>query len=566
MTKKQQFHSTILSVLIMALLLLISRRLWLRADLTANKAYTLSAVSRNLRNEIDEEVRITYYLSGKLLSLEPVPAEITDILREYEARSRGKIRVTVKDPGMDPQEAERFSLVSQPLQNMEQNQVSFSMVYSGIVIEYLNKFEVLPWVFTLDTLEYDVTSRIRALISGKRRELGVIAAEPQKDWNEYYGYFNQVLVQSGYTVLPLRPGEEIPDTLPVLLVLGGAEELDEYSLYRIDRYIQLGGRVLFAVETVDVDFNTWEGRIKSDKGLLAMISYYGATLGEGLALDVAALPIPFQDPVNRQQRQIPYPPWVGVLEKQGNNNHPISSGFAGVDLFWASPLNFTLPESGTVRGEVLFSSTPQAWLMTRDFSLRPEQSMLFFAEEEETRGEKILAAALEGKFPSWFEDVDKPRREGGEWIDDTVETSREDELPGVPSEPGESRPEDELPGMPSEPRESRLVVIGDADIGGYLIQYTQTQQPINLNFLLQAVDWLGQDDDIIGIRNRTGGSGRLDRISDEAQRMGIMNFSRILNILLLPLAIIIFGVYRILKRKYKTALTGVASKEQDHGV
>jgi ABC-type uncharacterized transport system involved in gliding motility auxiliary subunit len=314
----------------------------------------------------------------------------------------------------------------------------------------------------------------------------------------------------------------------------------------------LGGNVLFAVETVDVDFQSWEGRMKSDKGLLAMISYYGATLGEALALDMAALPIPFQDPITQQQRQIPYPPWVGVLQEQGNKEHPITAGFAGVDLFWASPLRFTLPESGDVTGEVLFSSTPEAWLMTKNFVLRAEQSALFFAEEEETRGEKILAVALEGKFPSWFEGVDKPRRaseeieESGEWVEDSWETP----LP------------DELPDMPSEPRESRIVVIGDADIGSYLIQYTQSQQPINLNFLQKAADWLGNDDDIVGIRNRGGGSGRLDRISDEARRAGLMNFSQILNIILLPLGIIIFGIYRILKRKHKTVVT---AKEPIHG-
>jgi ABC-type uncharacterized transport system involved in gliding motility auxiliary subunit len=245
MTKKQQTLITVLSAVIFFLLLLLSRRFWFRLDLTAHKAYTLAPVSRNLRNEIEENVRISYFLSGKLLSVDPTPSEITDILREYEARSRGKIQVAVKDPVKNLAEVERFGLYPQQLQNVEQDEASFSVVYSGIVIEYLNKYEVMPWIFSLDTLEYDITSRIRSLVSGKPRELGVIAPEGQKTWNEYYGYFNQALVQSGYSVLQLRPGEEIPDTLPVLFVLGGAEELDEYSLYRIDRYIRLGGRVFF---------------------------------------------------------------------------------------------------------------------------------------------------------------------------------------------------------------------------------------------------------------------------------------------------------------------------------
>ncbi|MDR2073139.1 MAG: GldG family protein [Spirochaetaceae bacterium] len=545
MTKKQQSAVTILSILIMLLLLLVSRRIWFRGDLTANNAYTLSPVSRNLYNEIDEEIRITYFLSGKLLSVDPAPSEITDLLREYEARSRGKIRVVVRDPGGDIQEVERYGLVPQQFQDVKQDEASFSMVYSGIVIEYLDKSEVLTWVFSLDTLEYDITSRIRSLVRGKRRELGVIACEPQKDWNEYYGYFNQALLESGYSVLPLSPGEEIPDTLPVLFVFGGVEELDEYSLYRIDRYIQLGGRVLFAVESVDMDFfSTWEARLKKDEGLLSMISYYGATVGQSLVLDRAALPVPYQDPVSRQILQIPYAPWVAVLEHQGNKDHVLTSKFGGLDLFWASPLTLTLPDPGTtgeLTGEALFTSTPRAWLMTKDFTLRPEQHDLFDAEADISEGEKILALTLEGRFPSWFADVEKPRRQTGETED----------------EPWTALPE-ELPDMPVETKESRIVVVGDADIGGALVTYTQRQQRLNFDFLLQVADWLGNDDDIVGIRNRHSGSGRLDRITDELKREGTMLFSRLLNVFILPLCIIITGAYRIFKRKNK--------KEQSHAL
>ena len=534
MTKKQFSFLTLLSILIMFLLLLLSRKLWFRVDLTANKAYTLAPVSRNLHNEIDENVRITYYRSSKLLTFDPTSSLISDLLREYEARSRGKILVTIKEPGNDFTEAERFGLTPQQLQNVGQDEASFSIVFSGIVIEYLNKFEVLSWVYSLDTLEYDITSRIRSLVSGKRRELGVIVPEAQKTWNEYYGYLNQAFFNAGFSVVQLRPGEEIPDTLPVLFVLGGSEELDEYSLYRIDRFIQLGGRVFFGLESVDVDFfATWEGRLKNDQGLLAMVSYYGITLEQGIVMDTVSLPVPYRD-YSQQLKLIRYPPWVAVMEEQGNNNHPLAANFGGVDLFWASSLYFTLPESGKVKGEVIFSSSPEAWLMKDNFSLRPEESALFSYGAEETRGEKILAASLEGVFPSWFEGVEKPSHKHGEWIDDVWEEI-----------------EDELPPMPAEPKETRIVVLGDVDIVSPLIEYNRVRANNNLNFLLQAADWLGKDDDIVGIRSRQGGAARLDRISDEGKRAGMIGFSRILNLFIVPLIIIVFGISRVLKRSRK---------------
>jgi ABC-type uncharacterized transport system involved in gliding motility auxiliary subunit len=313
-------------------------------------------------------------------------------------------------------------------------------------------------------------------------------------------------------------------------VLGGSEELDEYSLYHIDRYIQLGGRVFFGVESVNVDLNTLEGRLKNDKGLLSMISYYGITLGQSLVLDQACLSVQY----SQLSRPVRYPPWVRVLENQSSEDHPLVAFFGGVDLFWASPLYFTLPESGAVKGETLFTSSPNAWLMADTFFLSPEQSSLFALGSEETAGEKILAAALEGTFPSWFEGVEKPRRYKYGWDDDEEE--------------------EELPPMPPAPRESRIVVVGDADIGSRLL----SQQSGNLNFLLKAADWLGKDDDIVGIRNRQSGSGRLDRITDEAKQRGVINFSRILNIVIVPMMIAIYGITRLVKRNRK--------KEQDHGL
>jgi ABC-type uncharacterized transport system involved in gliding motility auxiliary subunit len=521
MTRKQQSLITVLSLLIMLLLVLISRRIWMRADLSSGKAYTLTPVSRNLRNEITETVRITYYCTGKLAAIDPAPGEIADLLREYAARSRGKIQVSMRDPSKGySQDAERFGLVPQTLPNVGEDELSVSTVYSGIVIEYLNKTEVLPWVFSLDTLEYDVTSRIRALTSGKQRQVGVLAPDPQKSFAEYYQFLNQALTQSGISVLPLSPGEEIPGTLPALFVLGGVETLDEYSLYRIDRYIQLGGRVLFAVESVDVDVvYTWNARLMQDKGLLAMISFYGATVGQSLAMDQASLLMPYQDSMTRQVVLNRYPPWIGILEENGNKDNTLGSGFGGVDLFWASPLTLTLPEGGVVKGEALFSSTPGAWLMTKDFAVRPEMNYLFTAEEEATKGSKILAVSLEGIFPSWFAGVEKP-------------------------EPDDGRPP--LPVMPAQAKESRIVVVGDSDLAGLLIQYTQNQR--NLDFMIQAADWLGNDDDIAGIRSRKSG-GRLDRISDPVKRMRAMTFARILNVVIVPMAIIVFGVVRILKRR-----------------
>ena len=437
------------------------------------------------------------------------------MLREYAARSRGKIRVSIRDPSRGfAGEVERFGLLAQTLPNVGEDELSLVTVYSGIVIEYLNQAEVIPLVFSVDTLEYDITSRIRAMTGGRKREIGIISPDPGKNLSDYYGILDEALSRAGISVLSLGAGDEIPDTLPALFVLGGVETVDEYGLYRIDRYIRLGGRVLFAVESVNVDFSyTWDARLMEDGGLLAMLAGYGAVVEPAMVMDRASHILPYRDSSGKVM-QIRYPPWISVMGENGSRDSALTAGFPGVDLFWASPLSLRPPEN--IRGVPLFSSTSEAWLMTRDFFVKPEMNYLFAAEEEATKGSKILAVSLEGVFPGRFE---REKPEDGEF----------------------------LPDMPREAKESRIIVVGDSDLGGIFMQPVQSQ--INLDFLLQAADWLGSDDDVAAVRSRRTGAGRLDRITDPAKRVWAMAFARILNVALIPIAIMAFGAIRILKRR-----------------
>jgi ABC-type uncharacterized transport system involved in gliding motility auxiliary subunit len=101
--------------------------------------------------------------------------------------------------------------------------------------------------------------------------------------------------------------------------------------------------------------------------------------------------------------------------------------------------------------------------------------------------------------------------------------------------------------MPPEAKESRIIVVGDSDMAGIIIQYTQSQR--NIDFVLKTADWLGNDGDIMGIRNRQSGTGRLDRITDPVKKVSAMRFARVLNVVFIPLGIVVFGVLRALKRR-----------------
>jgi len=516
---------------------MVSTRFWYRFDMTKNKSYTISKVSRNLYRELPDPVNITYYLSNRLKTVHPAPGEIEDTLREYAAYSKGKITFSVRDPARAgvTSAIDELGLTPRQIQTVEQDQASVAVVYSGIVIEYLDRIEVIPWLFSTDTLEYDITSKIRSMITGTERWIGVIVGDSYRQWREDFRYLGMTFAEAGYRVRPFYPGEEIPDDLPALFVLGGSEDFDNWVLYRIDRYIQMGGKVFFAVKSIYVD--TVEGslaaRRKEDRGLLDMIASYGVIIRPELALDRNALSIffPSTGPGGQTQfKMIQYPLWIGIPPGAGNPNHPVSVNFEGLDLFWASPLEIFPRES--VNADILFSSSPEAWSMRGSFYTNPDVRYMLEADAAETTGTKILGVSMNGYFPSFFRGAPKPVHE---YFDE------------------------ELPDMPHQARLSRIIVVGDTDFASDIMSASQGFH--NLEFLLRAADWLISDDDIIHIRNRQPQAGRFDKIKDIDSRVVVMMFVQILNVGLVPLMVIAAGFFMASQRKKRARLESKPEKE-----
>jgi gliding-associated putative ABC transporter substrate-binding component GldG len=517
-------------IAIIALAFLVSRRIWFRLDLTKGKNYTISAVSRGLHNEIPDRVRITYYLSDKLKAIHPLPGEIEDLLREYASFSRGKIQLAVRDPAKAKlaEVVEQLGIIPQQIRTEEQDQASVVIVYTGIVIEYLDDVQVLPMVFSLETLEYDLTSRIRAMVRGSSRLLGVLHGGDSRNFSENYQYTLNSFAQAGYQIRMVSPGEEIPETVSAVIALDGVESFDKTALYQLDRFIRNGGRVFFTVKGIHINTDSdLSAQPVSDQGLLQMLSSYGVTVLPEIVMDRTALTMQYQTPTptgGRQIRITRYPQWIRVLGDNGNPAHPVSAKFSGLDMYWASPLE--LREIGGVEAVQLFTTTDGAWSMREPFSTSPEIP-LFEKDAADTTGVKILGASLTGVFPSWFAGRPKPLQEDGS----------------------------ELADMPAEAKPSRLVVVSDTDFATSFMNITGAQR--NVDFIIQAVDWLSNDDDIIGIRSRTTSSNRLDRIIDPEKRAAAMRFTQIVNVFLIPLLVIAAGILLAWNRRTKVLRTKV---------
>jgi len=313
--KRRELTLLLLTLATAVAAVLVAERFHLRIDLSADRANTLSRASRALGDEIPERVRITYYITPSLADRHPGPRAIEDFLRELEAASKGKISVTVADPAQADQAraAEALGLTPQRMQIVEKNEQRVALVYSGIVVQYLERSQVLPFLIGTETLEYDMVKAVRAAVADKKSVAALLVGDADKSLANDYRNVQAAFEAAGWETREIARGEEVPSDASALIVLGNAD-LDDYDAYRVDAFVAGGGKALFAVKGVDVQaqYGLSAGPLRQ-RAILDLLESYGLRVKRELALDASSLTLPFQTagPSGGVAiRYVRYPHWI----------------------------------------------------------------------------------------------------------------------------------------------------------------------------------------------------------------------------------------------------------------
>ncbi len=514
--------TVLLSLVLVALAfaVLVAERFPFRLDLTRDRAYSLSKVSKDLATNLPDRLRITYYRSPALAARHPGPGAIEDFLREFEALGRGRISVTFDNPDAKAGAVEALGIRPQSMQVVEKNERRVAVVYSGIVLEYRGRTESLPFVLGTEALEYDLVKAARRLVQDRKPLAALLVGDTDKSFENDYRSVKEALEASGWSVSPLVPGQEIPPGTDVLLVLGNSG-IDDYAAYRIDAYLASGGNALFAVRGVDVEAReTLSAHPLSNDAMLKALASYGVSLRPALLLDAASLTVPFQEMAQGgglAVRYVRYPHWVVVRPENTDRAHPLTRSLAGLDLFWPSPLELAAP--GGVKATPLIRTSANAWLQTKDFAIAPEESADYAKERDATAGRYLLAATLEGRLPMAYAGKPLPSREGA-----------------AP-----------LPPLPAEAQASRILIVSSADFANDLM--TMTDSLFNAAFVANGAEWLASGDELAALRARGGRDTRLARIDDPARRDLAVFSAYLVNLVLVPGGLALFGILRARNRR-----------------
>ncbi len=518
--KKSDFYSPLGILLILGnlvILNLVSTKLFGRLDLTENKLYTLSDVTKQILHDLDEPLTIKAYFTRDL----PAPYNNTaqfvqDQLAEMKAYGRGNFRYELVDPADQEKlkaEAEKFRLEPIQVNEMKKDKVEFKLAYLGMVLLYEDKQEVIPAIQSLDNLEYEILSKIRRVTSPKIPTIGFLEGHGELGLADKMTSLNRE-VRKLYDVksVNLDARNEVPEGIDLLCIIGPTEDIPEKERFVIDQYLMKGGRLLMLINKVKTELQ----QMSATKGSLRIDNWteqYGFKINDDLVLDRACPTLPFQtmSQYGRQITMVNYPFFPEI--QTFNRQNAAMKILRQVRLYFPSSIDTSVaPGYNSIKVTPLFWSSDKATTMTGTYDIDPFNMRGKFTFD---KSHIPLGILISGNFQSYWTNKEIPKDDTGAPIStSSVITSSPD---------------------------TRIVVIGDANMinDQYLVPGLD-----NLTAMLNLIDWLAQDEALIGIRSRSVVSRPLGEVSDGARQ--VVKYA---NMLIPPLIVIGFGLVRWRIRK-----------------
>ncbi|MCA9665424.1 MAG: GldG family protein [Myxococcales bacterium] len=517
---------TVLAIGAVVFVNIISSNVFGRIDMTEDKVYSLSQASKNLVGKLPDRLTVKAFISGDMPEhpqLKALERYLRDMLDEYAAHSNGKLVWEALDPSGDKkvaEEARRLKVSPRSLAVYGQTKSSVAQAYLGVAFQYGGKVEAIPFVARMGDLEYQISSAIRRLTT-KKRKVGFTTGHGEPSLFRGLRIAKAQLKDYDVVSVNLKDGKkDIPKDVDILVVAGPTKRFAPRAKFELDAYLMRGKALLFLVDgmVLQTPRGQFGGRAPpriaraNNTDLDDMLEYWGVKLGEDIIFDRQSQRV--QLPVGNGQAVVTdYPgfPVVTDLDKE----NPITRKLKAYVSIFPSSVQLTgdaKSNKGGLKGVVLAKSSQASWRHTGFFLF----DALRQPKPSKDVGPHPLGVTVSGTFKSFYDGKPKP--------------------PVGPAKPKKEKVQAPA-GKKKSPPSARLVVFGDSDI--VKDQFLGLSQGANLSLLLNAVDYLAQDETLIGIRTKSQTRRPMKEIEDSDAL-----WAKVFNIAGLPLLFIGIGVVR----------------------
>jgi ABC-type uncharacterized transport system involved in gliding motility auxiliary subunit len=474
-----------------------------RIDLTENQLYTLSEGTKRIVGNIDEPITLYFFYSDQatagIPSLRDYANRVLEMLREFAAASRGKIRLSVIDPLPFSEEedlAAQFGLQDVQLA------ATTDPVYLGLAgTNSIGDEEIVPF-FQPDeeaSLEYDLAKLVSTLAHPERNVVGLLSGvsmtgqfDPQTQRLQPAWVVHQQAAQM-FEIRNLETSiEEIPGDINLLWIVQ-PKSFSSTLQYAIDQFVMRGGKALIFVDPVAaIDATTSDNMpqgmppIGQASDLPLLFSGWGIEYDSQEVVADAQLALQINSGFGgRPTRHYGY---LGITSDRINNADIVTMGLGAINSALAGRVKVRKDSAATF--EPLLTSSPASSTMSASrfaFLTDPASLQDGFISGGEVQ---VIAARIGGTLPSAFPNGSTAAG---------VSRGDEDESNGSSDHLAES----------AEP--ANLIVVADVDmlsdpmwvqVQSFFGQQIANAFASNGAFVVNALENLMGSSDLIAVRSR----------------------------------------------------------------
>ena len=248
-------------VVSLASLTVLIDRLGVRADASAEKLHTLSGESLDLIKNIpaDRPVLIQAYYSPEVpREFVEVKSDLLGLLKEYEARSGGKIRLNLVPTELYSDQArdaeKRFGIEPRRVFTFDQGKQMSADVFLGVAFTSGVEEVVLPFFDRGLPVEYELTRSIRVVSRSGRKKLGILGTDAKLMGGMDMRTFSQTPewsivneLKKQYDVSSVSPDAPISSDLDVVLV-AQPSSMTQRQIDNLTEHVKRGGGTLLFVD------------------------------------------------------------------------------------------------------------------------------------------------------------------------------------------------------------------------------------------------------------------------------------------------------------------------------
>ncbi|WP_276132269.1 gliding motility-associated ABC transporter substrate-binding protein GldG [Polluticoccus soli] len=571
--KSQQRQAAFRLLILVAILVcinMLAARFHYGLDLTREKRFTLSTATKNLLRNMDDVAVVNVYLKGNFpAGFQRLSEATRERLQSFREYAGSKIVFRFIDPFEGKSEMEKKAiyqqLVTKGIMPVELNVKdaedgsSQKVIFPYALVQYNNRemavrlldnkigltpLEILNYSESM--LEYKFAGAINKLSSPAKPEIAYIMGHGEALGAHTYDLLTTLAGIYTVDTIDLVNSLYISPVYKAVIINKPTQRIDDRDKFKIDQYVMNGGRVLWAVESLNATMDSMQfhkgGDVKSPE-FLAMdyglnlddqLFKYGVRVNPTLVEDMQCLEIPVTVGVVNNNPQIELRPWIYFPLFTPESRHPIVNNMGEVFGRFVSTIDtIANPE---IKKTILLTSSKYS--RVSQAPARVSLAMVQFAPRPEMfkQPSQPVAVLLEGKFKSVFQNQLTPQFL--QILRDSIKR----------------------PFKPEADSASKMIVIADGDM--LLNDFTESMGPMEMGywrftkslysnkaFILNCLEYLTDNAGLLEARSKDTRLRLLDggRVRDEKNTWQALNIG-------LPIALVLIFASAYLffrKRRYE---------------